>query len=268
MGLVVSMARWLSRSLTFSLVLLAASPARAQVSASDRAEIVRLAQSRGVVEAAVTAIVEDVDRAAAQGIPQTPLLNKVKEGLSKGHPPARVQGVVKELISQMETAREMLGTVPDAAMRVRAIVVLAEAIGRGVTGPEFQELRRLTEQPTSPAADRLALGAKTWALFKEAGFTTTSALPLVAEAVRQGFRDADMMTLAREATSRRQDLSPAGLERAREAVRRGERPERVFPPRDATQTPERPRTERPATPERPAAPERPAPTDVPQRPGR
>lgn len=268
MGLVISMARWLFRSLTLSLVLLAAHPAWAQVSASDRSEIVRLAQSRGVAETAVTVIVQDVDRAAAEGIPQTPLLNKVKEGLSKGYPPERVQGVVKELISQMETARDMLGTVADDTVRVRAIVVLAEAVGRGVTRPEFQELRRLAEQPTLPAADRLALGAKTWALFKEAGFATTSALPLVAEAIRQGFRDADMMALAREATRRRQDLSPAGLERAREAVRRGERPERVFPPRDATQTPERPRTERPATTERPAAPERPAPTDVPQRPGR
>jgi hypothetical protein len=267
MGLAVSMAKWLSRSLTLSLVL-AALPAWAQVSTSDRAEIVRLAQSRGIAEIAVTPIVQEVDRAAAQGIPQAPLLNKVKEGLSKGYPAARVQGVVSELISQMETARDMLGAVPDDAMRVRAIVVLAEAVGRGVTQPEFQELRRLAEQPTSPAADRLALGAKTWALFKEAGFTTTSALPLVAEAVRQGFRDAEMMALAREATRRRQDLSPAGLERARDAVRRGERPERVFPPRDATQTPERPRTERPATPERPATVERPAPSDVPQRPGR
>lgn len=252
MALAGGMARSSFRSVLLFTAILAALPAWAQVGAGDRAEIVRLAESRGGTEADVAPLIQAVNGAVDRGLPQPPLVNKVKEGLSKGYPPARVQAVLSDLVGRMDGAREMLGSVPDEAMRARAIVVLAEALGRGITRDEFLELRRLVEDGgPPPEAERLAQGAKSWALLREAGFPAADALPLVAEAVRQGFRDTELIALAREAALRREDLAATGLGTLRDAVRRGERPERLFP-RDAPDTPERsPRVERPPAPERP-----------------
>jgi hypothetical protein len=256
------MERLLFRSLTLLAAMLVAVPAWGQVSTADRADIVRLAQARGAGEADVQPLLQEVDRAVQRSLPSAPLVNKVKEGLAKGFPPARVLTVLRDFVANMDTARDMLGNVPDESARLRATIVLTEALSRGMTRAEFDELRRLTEQNgAAQGGDRLALGARTWAALKEAGFPGSTALPLVAEAVRQGFRDADLLALAREATTRRQELSASDLTALREAVRRGERPERLFPPREAPETPERTRTERPAaTPTRPEAqrPERPA----------
>lgn len=241
------------------VVMLAPLPAWAQVGADDRAEILRLARLRGATEADVAPLIREVNGAVDRGLPQPPLVNKVKEGLSKGHPPARVQAVLTDLVRHMEAARELLGAVPDEGARARATVVLGEALFRGVTRDEFLELRRYVEQGAArPDAERLALGARTWSILKEAGFSASDALPLVADAVRLGFRDSDMMALAREATARREDRAATPVDALRDAVRRGQ-PER--PPRDAHDVPERPRAERPRAPERPAerppAPERP-----------
>jgi hypothetical protein len=239
------------RSVLAVALLLAPLSASAQVSARDREAIVRLAQSRGADEGDVAPLLDEVTRASERGLPQPTLLNKVKEGLSKGHPPARVQAVLKDLVGQLDAARGMLGNAGDEAMRTRAMVMLAEALGRGVTRPEFEELRRLAQEGAPPPqSEGLAIGARFWALLKEAGFST-AALPLVAETVRQDYRAADVATLAREMAARRDDLaSGTRLDALRQAVRRGERPERLLPPRDAGAV-ERPRVEPQRTPDRP-----------------
>ena len=227
MALAGGMAESWFRSAALVVMVVAAAPAWAQVRPEDRAEIVRLAQSRGFAEPAVLPLLEEADRAVQQGLPSAPVVNKIKEGLSKGYPPPRVLPVVRDLIGQMDTARTILGNVPDEAVRTRAMLVLTEALGRGVTRAEVEELRGLLDQGAAPP-ERLAQGARAWALMKEAGLLRTEALSLVAEAVRQGFRDAELLSLAREAAARRE--VPA--------------------------TPERPRVERPAVPERPQ-PQRP-----------
>jgi hypothetical protein len=247
-----------ARSSFLSALLVAAiltpCAASAQVSARDRGDVLRQAQSRGLAEADVAPLIDEVDRAGARGLPQTILLNKVREGIAKGYPPARVHEAVRTLVGYLDTAREMIGSVPDDAMRVRAAVTLAEALSRGITRAEFVELRRLAEDGGPPrAAEGLAHGARFWALLKEAGFTPRDALPLVAETVRQDFRASEVTALAREMVARREDLAtPARLEALREAVRRGDRAERLLPPRDAQGAVERPRQERPA----PTRPER------------
>ena len=238
------------RSALVTVMLIAPVVASAQVGSRDREEIVRMAQTRGIAEGDLAPLLDDVSRAAERGLPQPTLLNKVKEGISKGHPPARVHAVLKDLIGQLDAARGMVGNAGDDDMRSRAVVILAEALGRGVTPAEFEELRKLAEQggpPRQPEA--LAIGARFWALLKEAGFTT-AALPLVAETVRRDYRAADVAALAREMAARRDDLATgARLDALRDAVRRGERPERLLPPRDAG-TIERPRAERPPPPDR------------------
>lgn len=213
----------MARSLFPSVVLLAAAllpqPAASQISDADIAQVAGLAEQLGV--------------------PQAPLVNKFKEGLAKGYPAARVHGVVKELAGHLVRARELLGTAADNAMGARAVVILGEAFFRGVTRDEMTELRRLLEQDgTVPAADRMAMSAQTWATLREGGVAASTGLPLVADAVRQGAREAELARLAREAlTTRRADGAPARPRTERPAA------------------PERP--ERPATPERPAAPDRP-----------
>ena len=250
MALAGGMAGFSFRNALAALLLLVPLAATAQVGPGDREEIVRLAQSRRIPEADVAPLVDEVSRASERGLPQATLLNKVKEGLSKGYPAARVHEVLKDLIGQLDAARDMLGTTGDEAMRTRAIVMLAEALGRGVTRDEFEELRKLAADGGTPRqSESLAIGARFWALLKEAGFTT-AALPLVAETVRQDYRAADIVSLARDMAARREELTAGTrLDALRQAVRRGERPERLLPPRDAG-TIERPRAERPQPPDR------------------
>lgn len=224
------MAKFLCLSVWLAAALLMPRHAWSQITAADRAEIVRLAQQRGAGDAAVAPIIQDIDAAAQRGLPQTPLVNKVKEGLAKGHPAARIHVVVKDLAGHLDRARGLLGSSTDAA-GARAIVVLGEALFRGVTPAEVSELQRLLQQGTAPAAaERLALGAQTWATLREGGVAPTTGLPLVADAVRAGAREADLARVARDAV----------------AARRGDG------------APVRPRVERPSAPERPSVPERPA----------
>lgn len=255
MALAGRTARLSCRSAALVVVLLTPCAALAQVSEADRAAIARLGQSRGVAQADLAPLVDEVSRAGERGLPQQPLLNKVKEGLAKGHTAVQVLAVVRDLAGHLDSARGLLGPAVSDAARTRATVMLAEALLKGVTRPEFERLRELAETGGAPTrSEGLAVGAQFWALLKEGGFSD-SVLPVVAEAVRQEYRAADVATLAREMVVQRADLATADrLDGIRDAVRRGERPERVLPPRDARPVrPQRPeRTERPERPERPA----------------
>jgi hypothetical protein len=245
----------MARSWFLSALLLAMGslPAAAELRPEERQEVVTLAESRGHPAGDVAPLLEEIERAAAAGLPPAPLFNKVKEGLAKGVPPARVHTVLRDIAARMTTARRILGDTR-AADEARAVEVLGEALGRGATPEEVAEIARLTQ--TAPASDptALAFGAKCWALLKEAGIAASDGLPLVADAVRQGFRGPELMLLAREVGRRRDDFASgrASLDAIRQGVQRGERPERLFPPERGT------RVERPETPERdrPEAPER------------
>ena len=79
MGLAGSMAKWSCLSATLVVWVTGVPVAFAQVSAADRADVVRLAQTRGIAEGEIAPLISDVERAAAQGLPATPLLNKIKE---------------------------------------------------------------------------------------------------------------------------------------------------------------------------------------------
>ena len=258
------MAAWSFLSALALATMLAPAGAAAELAAQHRRDIARLAESRGVAAGEVAPLVEEIDRAASRGLPAGPLANKVKEGLAKGVPPARVQTVLRGLVGNMDSAVGLLGTVPDAALRARAIEVLAEALGRGVTA---EDVKRLAQGAGAAPAESLAFGAKGWALLREAGIPSDDGVALMSEAMRHGFRSADLLALAREVSRRRDEFASgrASLDAVREAVRRGERPERVMPPervewRERAPVPPVPeRPERPPEPpaERPDRPERP-----------
>jgi hypothetical protein len=163
-----------------------------------------------------------------------------------------VQAVVRDMAARMTAAVRILGDARDAA-QARAVEVLGEALGRGATPEEIAEIARLlAAAPADPTG--LAFGAKCWALLKEAGIPAGEGVPLVADAVRQGFRGPELMLLAREVGRRRDDFTSgrASLDAIRQGVQRGERPERLFPPDRGSRVerPETPERERPETPER------------------
>src|SRR5262245_56062124 len=120
------------------------SGARAEVPPEERQEMLRLVLARGGTAQELTPLVDEVDRAAAAGLPQAPLVNKLKEGLAKGVPLARVHSVLKDLAGNLRSAGGLLPEGGDPSVRARATVVLAEALARGATEPEVQELHRLT----------------------------------------------------------------------------------------------------------------------------
>ena len=238
------------------MVFAFAAAVAAEVGPKDREDILRLAKARGRSAADAEALVEEVDRASARGLPQPPLVNKLKEGLAKGIPPARVQAVLRDLAGRLDRARELLGESRDASGSSRAIEVLADALGRGLTAEDVREIeRQLRGGGSRPDTEILAFGAKSWALMREAGVDPQDGLSLLVEAVRQGYRAMDLLTLARELGRHRAELSRGqmNLEAVRESIRRGDPPERLFPTRDDRERPDRIPPERPTRvrPERP-----------------
>ena len=214
------------------------------------------------------------DEAAKKGLPVGPLTNKIREGLAKGAAPNRIEVVVRQMALDLETADRLLRELQPttaASGRETPVLLLAEALGGGVTPEEVDVLHRQAQSPNQPpmSADGLGSAAKGLSLIKGAGLPITEGTAVMAEAMRQGFRPPEMLDLGREIKRREHDFREgrASLLTLREAIVRGERPDRLF--HDA----------RPAIIERPdptrpdhavTRPEptdiRPEPTDRPERP--
>ena len=249
------------------------------VSETERAALVKMRTDRGGQAQEVDALIQLASDADAEGLPAVPLVNKIREGLAKGVEPARIEVVIRRMTADLETAdrliRELRPLSGGAGMDA-SVTLLAEAIGSGVTTDEVSDLGRI--QPSSGAPplatttpEGLASAAKGLSFIKEAQL---SGAPVIAEAVRQGFRSSELLELGREVKRREADYRAgrASLEALRDAIARGERPERLFDApgadieRPAAARPEPiERPTRPATPERPERPVRP---DRPATPGR
>lgn len=236
-GLVSALLAWLM--MATGLFALGVSEAQAEpFSQRDRDEIARLRQAQGWSAEAVNPLVEQANRASERGLPPEPFVNKIKEGLAKGVEPERIEPVLRNMMGNFETADEVLrdvgdhgGGQPAGGERDRALDVLAEALAHGVTPGEVREINRLSQQQrVKPSDEMLASGARSLALMKEAGIPVQEGLPLVNEAMRQGFRSTELVDLGREIKRHRRDFQDGGrrLESVREAIVRGERPERIF----------------------------------------
>lgn len=252
----------------------------------DLQEIVQLRAARGRTADEINPLLEQVSQAVDHGLPPGPLLNKIKEGLSKGVEPPRIEAALRDLTGRLETARDLLkelGGKPGAAGpgggQDRALEVMAEALARNITPVEVREIERLGRQGGQPPTpEALAYGAKGLALMKEAGI---DGRPLVGEALRQGFRPQDLVALGREIKSAGREFSenPARLREIQRAIESGKRLDDIIPelrsglrlePADRGRRSGRPerfdRPERPDRPDRPERPERPARPDRPERP--
>ncbi|WP_447977462.1 hypothetical protein [Candidatus Nitrospira bockiana] len=281
-------------TLVFSLASAAVGQAE-PISPQDRGEIERLRTAHNRPAEDVEALLGQVTRAAERGLPDEPLLNKVKEGLAKGVEPKRIETVLRDMAARMETAQAVLDELgrregPADSGRRRAVEMLADAMARGMTADDARELVRQTrEAKIRTSEEAFAAAAKGVAVMKEAGVPFKDGASLQAEALKQGFRSADLLELAREIKRRGREIQDGtlSLTQVQDAVRRGERPERIFrgagsdrsgrgsgdrPDRGGRDGGERMRDDRGARgelrPDRIERPDRSGPSDRPERPER
>lgn len=92
--------------------------------------------AQGNYSSADVALVEEVSRATARGIPREPLLDKVREGALKRAPEARIRVAVSALADRLARAREALG-----AVTTPELVAGADALAAGVTVESLRQVR-------------------------------------------------------------------------------------------------------------------------------
>lgn len=232
------------------------------VSASEREALVRLRADRGGRAEDVDALIRQADEAAANGLPVGPLTNKIREGLAKGADPKRIELVIRQMATHLETADRLMREIEPTfggTGREASVTLLAESLGGGVTPDEVRELGRLTPPSGKPpmSAESLAGAAKGLSLIKDAQLPVAEGAAVIAEAVRQGFLSHEILDLGREVKRRENDYRAgrARLQTLRDAIARGDRPGQLF--RDSrTDTVDRPAPGRPETPvDRPGRPE-------------
>jgi hypothetical protein len=218
------------------------------------------------------ALLRMADEAAAKGLPSAPLTNKIQEGLAKGVDPKRIESVLRQMSANLEAADRVVREIePSSAVASReaSVTLIAESFSSGVTPEQVRDIRRLSSPPAAgkPAAtaDTVASAAKGLSMIEEARLPVPEGTAVMAEAVKQGYRSAEILSLAREVKRHEADYrgGRASLTALRDAIARGNRPEQLF--RDTRPAPiERPATtarpettpvERPAA--RPEAPTRP-----------
>ena len=216
------------------------SPVQAEsLSDQDRAEINRLRAAQGYSVEDLKPLLEQVNQAGERGLPVESLANKVKEGLAKGIDPKRIDPVLQQMTSRLESAHEVLQEAKSRGMaegnRQRALETMAEAFARGATVDEVRELSRLSQEGRHKATqEELAAGAKSLAVMKEGKISSNDGTALVGEGIKQGYRSSDLLDLGREVKRRGSDFQEgrASLKALREQVRRGERGDRLFKDKD------------------------------------
>jgi len=226
------------RNIVVSLVFaLSAGPAWAEsLSPQDREEINRLRTAQGHSPEDINPLLEQVNKAGERGLPVESLANKVKEGLAKGIEPKRIDPVLRQMTSRLESAHEVLQEAWSRGMeegnRQRAIETMAEAFARGATADEVRELARFAQHEGKQRATQevLAAGAKSLAVMKEGRIPSKDGTALVGEGIKQGYRSSELLDLSREVKRRGSDFEEgrASLKALREQVSRGERGDRLF----------------------------------------
>ncbi len=205
----------------------------ASLPAKDVQDINRLGQARGHAPESIDRLLEHAQKAIDQGLPERPIMNKIKEGLAKGASPERIQPVVRDMVGNLRDAREVLRDANSGGSEKggnsRATEVMAEALGRGVTVDEVRSLGR-SRGKSRVNQEELAFGAKGLALTKEGGISGKEAIPVVGEALRQGFRSNELLDLGREIKKRGKEFRADRnrIQDIKKAVERGERPDKIF----------------------------------------
>ncbi|THJ17878.1 MAG: hypothetical protein CAF42_005955 [Nitrospira sp. CG24B] len=221
--------------LSLMVVLTATSVWAEPLSIQDREAITRLGSAQGRSENEITPLLDHVSKAGERGLPTESLLNKMREGLAKGVEPKRIDPVLRQMTSRLESAHEVLeeakGRGISEGNRQRAVETMAEALARGATVDEVRELSRLSQEGRHKATqEELAAGAKSLAVMKEGRIPSKDGAALVGEGMKQGYRSSELLDLSREVKRRGSDFEEgrASLKALREQVSRGERSDRLF----------------------------------------
>lgn len=205
------------------------------LSVQDREAITRLGSVQGRSENEITPLLDHVSKAGERGLPTESLLNKMREGLAKGVEPKRIDPVLRQMTSRLESAHEVLEEAKSRGLsegnRQRAIETMAEALSRGATVDEVRELSRFSQEGRHKATqEELAAGAKGLAVMKEGRIPSKDGTALVGEGIKQGYRSSELLDLGREVKRRGSDFEEgrASIKALREQVSRGERSDRLF----------------------------------------
>src|SRR5206468_5976153 len=124
---------------------------------------------RGVQPAELARLLDVLAQAKRQDLPIEPVLDKMKEGIAKRIPPARIAAVASRLSGELATSRDLVRRAEREGIRVeatgereRATQAVADALGKGVPPKEKTDLSRQVARSGERATmSRLEVGAQT-----------------------------------------------------------------------------------------------------------
>src|SRR5262249_21802711 len=207
---------------------------RAGVAESEVAGVVQRGVGRGVQPAELVRLLDVVAQAKRQDLPVGPVLDKVKEGLAKRVPPARIAGVAERLAGELATSRDLVRRAEQKGIRVesrgereRATEAVADALGKGGAPKELEELSQgIARSRERATMTRLKAGAQVTADLVAMGLSPHDATETVGAAVNRGLSQHDIERLRERLGQelKRGGSADTGAKRLREAIR-SERPD-------------------------------------------
>ena len=233
---------------------------RAGVAEGEVADLIQRGVGRGIQPAELVGLLDVVVQAKRQDLPVRPILDKVKEGLAKRVPPARIAGVASRLSGELATARDLIRRaeregirVETAGERQRAMEAVAEAFGKGVPLKEMEDLSRQVARSREAATmSRLEAGAQATADLVSMGLSPRDASETVGAALSRGLsrRDIERLRERLGQEMKRGGSAEEGAKQLREEIR-FERPEKA----EKLEKVEKPeKTEKPEKIEKPEKP--------------
>jgi hypothetical protein len=189
----------------------------------------------------VESVLRRADRLEAAGLPSHPVLDRVLQGIAKGVPFQRIEGVADELEVRLAMAARhvdgVFGSVPPSERAARSVLIDhgAYVLSEGVPGKAVEEVLKLAKDaslgPGEGSAGVLALGS-----LVGVGLKPEVSLNFVRTAWIKGYRGADLEMLGTELASlgkEGQGPPPGVVDRVLGMVRQDMEHERVFRDLDA-----------------------------------
>src|SRR5712691_6943820 len=209
---------------------------RAGVAEGEVAGLIQRGVGRGVQPAELARLLDVVAQAKRQDLPVGPVLDKVKEGLAKRIPPARIAGVASRLSGELATSRELVRRAEREGIRVeaagereRAMEAVTDALGKGVSVKEMEDLSRQVARSREAATmSRLEVGAQATSDLVSMGLSPREASETVGAALLLSLSRRDIERLRERLGQelKRGESPEEGAKRLREEIR-SERPEKA-----------------------------------------
>ena len=233
---------------------------RAGVAEGDVASLIQRGLARGVQPAELARLLDVLAQAKRQDLPIEPVLDKMKEGIAKRIPPARIAAVASRLSGELATSRDLVRRAEREGIRVeatgereRATEVVADALGRGVSVKEMEDLSRQVARSRQAATmSRLEAGAQATSDLVSMGLSPREALETVGAALSKGLSRRDIERLRERLAQemKRGESAAEGASRLRDEIR-AERPEKGGKPEKAEKPEKIEKPEKPPKVERP-----------------